>query len=101
VGDAQRNYSLSAGSGGPLGEGEEVTVTVPSDALPVEVPAPHQQSPEYFQVGCAFILLMGEQINEPIARSGPFVMNTREEIDQCYVDFRSGRMAAESRAQEL
>ena len=96
-GEAQRSYPLAAGSGGPLGDGDELTVSVRPDQPPVKVPAPHQNSPEFSHVGCAFILLMGEQIDEPIARSGPFVMNTQEEIEQCYVDFRSGRMAAESR----
>jgi len=37
------------------------------------------------------LVLTGEPINEPIVGAGPFVMNSREEIDQAMRDFRSGR----------
>lgn len=37
-----------------------------------------------------FLLIAGKPIDEPIARSGPFVMNTAEEIHQAYADYRSG-----------
>lgn len=38
-----------------------------------------------------FIFLAGQRIEEPIARSGPFVMNTEEEIVQAYDDYKNGR----------
>ena len=37
-----------------------------------------------------FLLISGKPIGEPIARGGPFVMNTREEILKAVDDYHSG-----------
>lgn len=38
------------------------------------------------------ILLAGRPLGEPVARGGPFVMSTQDEIRQAWEDYRSGRL---------
>jgi len=43
--------------------------------------------------GTRLLLLAGRPLGEPIVQYGPFVMNSREEIEQALRDFRDGTLA--------
>ena len=45
------------------------------------------------QSAVRFLLVGGKPLNEPIARYGPFVMNTKEEIEQTLRELRDGTFA--------
>jgi quercetin 2,3-dioxygenase len=44
--------------------------------------------------GAQLLLLAARPLREPVVQYGPFVMNTRQEIEQAVDDYRSGRFAA-------
>ena len=59
-------------------DGDEVSITADRDAkLPLDV-----------------LLIAGIPLNEPVARYGPFVMNTQQEIYNAIDDYRNGRMGS-------
>jgi quercetin 2,3-dioxygenase len=66
--------------GGALPKG---TLAVLGDGTHVRVAAS--------DAGAALLLIAGRPLGEPIARYGPFVMNTREEIAEAFADFQAGR----------
>jgi len=41
--------------------------------------------------GARFLVLSGRPLHEPVTRYGPFVMNTREQLQQAIDDYRTGR----------
>ena len=51
--------------------------------------------------GGRLLLLAGVPIRESVARYGPFVMNTRDEIMQAVRDYQSGRMGEITRTAEV
>ncbi len=51
--------------------------------------------------GGRLLLLAGVPLREPVARYGPFVMNTEEEVRQAIADFRSGKMGEITRTAEV
>ena len=67
------------------GDGQMVLLANDGDDVRIENPADATATLEV-------LLIAGVALNEPVARYGPFVMNTREEIYQAIEDYRQGRM---------
>ena len=75
VGPAGAAKRLATHSAGVLSDGDAVTLTGGPD-------------------GGRVILLAGRPLLEPIVQYGPFVMNTREEIEQAIRDYQNGVLTA-------
>jgi len=45
--------------------------------------------------GARILVLAGRPLNEPIVQYGPFVMNTRQQIEQAIADYQAGRLSSE------
>ena len=69
------------------GDGQMVLFAQDGDEVRIENPADATATLEV-------LLIAGVPLNEPVARYGPFVMNTQAEIGQAIEDYRQGRMGA-------
>jgi redox-sensitive bicupin YhaK (pirin superfamily) len=71
----------------PIGEGQ-MAVHVDGDFLVLSSNTSQDSRTHAFEV----LILGGEPIREPVATYGPFVMNTREELQQAFDDYQAGRL---------
>jgi redox-sensitive bicupin YhaK (pirin superfamily) len=73
IGPANKAKPLPNRAAGVLSDGSEVRVLASGE-------------------GVRFLLLAAKPLREPVVQYGPFVMNTREEIEQALADYREGRL---------
>ena len=70
--------------------GDKLTVAdeVISNYHRVQLNSSQEMTLKAGDIDCYFLILQGRPINEPVAQHGPFVMNTREEIQQAFADYQ-------------
>ncbi|MEX2031283.1 MAG: pirin-like C-terminal cupin domain-containing protein, partial [Dehalococcoidia bacterium] len=71
----------------PIGAGQ-LAVFGPGESLTIVADADQESRSPNLDI----LILGGLPIREPIARYGPFVMNTQSELQQAFQDFRAGRL---------
>ena len=63
-----------------------------SGDLAVLTPSQHAVRVTAQAHGARLLLIAGQPLGEPVVKSGPFVMNTREQIQQAFDDYRQGKL---------
>ena len=71
----------------PIGVGQ-MAVHIDGDFLVLAASESQDSRTHAFEV----LILGGEPIREPVATYGPFVMNTRAELQQAFEDYEAGRL---------
>ena len=66
------NKTLSKGQLGVLSRGQKLKIKSSQDSR--------------------FVIVAGKPLNEPVARGGPFVMNTKQEILDAFADYKNGQL---------
>ena len=75
VGEGESAKPLAGRSAGLLSEGDRIVVKAGDE-------------------GARFLVLAAKPLREPVVQYGPFVMNTKEEIEQAIRDYQNGELAA-------
>lgn len=71
--------------------GEQSTTSVQAGQLAVLADDGDQLEVNGVADNSRFLLIAGKRLQEPVARYGPFVMNTQAEIQQAFEDYNQGR----------
>jgi redox-sensitive bicupin YhaK (pirin superfamily) len=82
--DARANRALHAFAGNGLKVGERTVSGTAMIRVQPEMPV----AIEAVDGPVEILLLQGRPIGEPVAQYGPFVMNTRAELEQAFADYR-------------
>ncbi len=77
-------------SGAIENQGQDFTTVIQTNELAV-LSAGDQLSFKSLADKSQFLLVSASPINEPVFKGGPFVMNSREQIEQAFSDYRHGR----------
>src|SRR5690554_204719 len=70
----EKPTSIGAAQLAVLKEGDSITVEAEQDST--------------------YIIVAGKPLNEPVERAGPFVMNSRAELEKAFADYRSGQFVS-------
>lgn len=79
-----------AGSESPKAAGPGSTIVKSSHTILLDATGDSVRFQQSGSQPCELVVISGRPLKEPMERRGPFVMNTRQEIDQAISDFQNG-----------